>query len=182
MIFEDLDGFRVPIWIFDRETIKAAIKFGMLQIVDGHLEANKYADPNQTYPRDKTNSILDNNIKELKNIASNPNVYEDEKEITHSLREVGSNAFTPDEVLKRRYRKKVLMDIRGGKCENCGYSENFAALDFHHPNKKNFAISLALTEFTDRQFEEILIPEVKHKTILLCANCHREEHHEKCII
>jgi len=173
IIFEDSYGFRVPAWIFDKETLRDAFKLGLLELTGNCLK------PKET---DKIYSSLNNKIKETGNIATEPNVYENKEEITHNLRDIGSPAFTSNEVEKRRYRKKILMDIRGGECEKCGYDKNFAALDFHHPNKKNFNIGCALTEFTDRQFEEVLIPEVKTNTILLCSNCHRSEHHETCII
>lgn len=31
--------------------------------------------------------------------------------------------------LKRKYE---VVQMRGGKCERCGYNKNLAALDFHH--------------------------------------------------
>lgn len=76
---------------------------------------------------------------------------------------------------RQHERKKILVDIKGGKCERCGYDKVFFALDFHHKGKKNFNISRAIHAFTNQQFEKLLIPEVKDKTILLCATCHREE-------
>lgn len=111
-------------------------------------------------------------------IANEPNVYEDEEELTRLLREAGFKVFTGATVERRIQRKKILVDLKGGKCERCGYKKNMSALDFHHPGAKSFQISPALHEFTNEQFEEILIPEVKNRTILLCANCHREEHHK----
>lgn len=110
-------------------------------------------------------------------IANRPNVYEDEEELTRILRDAGLNVFTKDRVERGAKRKKILVGIKGGGCESCGYDKNYAALDFHHnTGKKNFTIGRAIQDFTDRQFEEILIPEVKELTVLLCANCHREEH------
>ena len=35
--------------------------------------------------------------------------------------------------LKRKYEA---VQMRGGKCERCGYNKNLAALDFHHRNPK----------------------------------------------
>lgn len=39
--------------------------------------------------------------------------------------------------LKRKYE---IVQMRGGKCERCGYNKNLAALDFHHrnPDTKKF--------------------------------------------
>ena len=58
------------------------------------------------------------------------------------------------------------------KCKNCGYSKNFAALEFHHkePKLKNFRI-------TERNYiaKEKLRCEIL-KCDILCSNCHRELH------
>ena len=180
MIVEDSSGFRVPIWVVGKKILEVGLIHGMLKIV---TNTSKVEEKLEFLGRSMGSELkkIKNAIIENRNIANSPNVYEDEEELTKNLREINSPNFTPDETDGRQYRKKVLVDIRGGSCEKCNYSKNFAALDFHHPGKKNFTISQALTEFTNRQFEEVLIPEVKKYTILLCANCHREEHHEKCI-
>lgn len=64
---------------------------------------------------------------------------------------------------------------KGGKCEICGYSNNIAALEFHHksPEEKEFTL-------TSRAFfrkSEEAISEEMYKCILLCSNCHQELHH-----
>jgi len=71
-------------------------------------------------------------------------------------------------------RKLHLIELRGGCCEKCGYNKNLAALEFHHtdPSKKenqldvrklaNSSMSWIMNEFD--------------KCLVLCANCHREEH------
>lgn len=75
-------------------------------------------------------------------------------------------------VSEQRWKKKrVLVDRLGGKCVNCGYSKNLAALDFHHrdPSQKSFALSqVNMASSLDK-----LIPEAD-KCDLLCATCHRE--------
>lgn len=60
--------------------------------------------------------------------------------------------------------------LKGGKCEKCGYNKCPAALQFHHldPNIKDF--TLASCKSKPAFFREI------EKCILLCANCHAEEH------
>ena len=73
----------------------------------------------------------------------------------------------------RMTRNKVLaVEYKGGKCEKCGYNTNIKALDFHHldPSQKDFTISTQKNTSLDR-----LKPELD-KCILLCANCHREQH------
>ena len=60
----------------------------------------------------------------------------------------------------------------GGKCEKCGYDKCQRALEFHHldPNVKDFGISSILTKSFTSLVEE------SDKCILLCSNCHAEEH------
>lgn len=73
----------------------------------------------------------------------------------------------------RRRRKLNLIKVCGGKCNLCGYDKIPAALEFHHidPSQKQYAIA---SEGTCHDLEKDLA-EV-NKTILVCANCHREIH------
>jgi hypothetical protein len=65
------------------------------------------------------------------------------------------------------------------KCCHCGYSKNFAALDFHHldPGTKDqdFSLSLQLKLLPTPDQIEFTIKELD-KCIVLCSNCHRVEH------
>jgi len=75
---------------------------------------------------------------------------------------------------RRRTFKVQCVRYKGRKCEHCGYDKCLGALEFHHidPSEKDFSISNA----TSRKG---LTPEIKKeldKCLLLCANCHREEH------
>lgn len=72
-------------------------------------------------------------------------------------------------------RKKFLIEQKGGKCENCGYNKNYAALCFHHkdPSDKLFEIDSRKCSNTNLQS---LITEAS-KCLLLCHNCHMELHH-----
>ena len=74
--------------------------------------------------------------------------------------------------LKRKYEA---VQLRGGRCERCGYNENLAALDFHHrdPQTKNFQIDMR--SFSNTNLDTL--KEELDKCDLLCANCHREVHH-----
>ena len=67
--------------------------------------------------------------------------------------------------------KKLAVEYKGGKCEHCGYNKCIGALQFHHinPEEKDFAISKKNKSF------ENLKKEID-KCILLCSNCHVEEH------
>lgn len=71
----------------------------------------------------------------------------------------------------------TLKDEFGGKCIRCGYNNSYCALDFHHlnPEDKSFSLSSPNSLNIDKLRLEA------NKCILLCANCHREEHYNKVI-
>jgi len=72
---------------------------------------------------------------------------------------------------RRLERKRRLVELRGGRCEDCGYDASAAALEFHHRDPKT-------KEFTLGNFNgswEKLNAEAE-KCDLLCANCHRRRH------
>lgn len=72
-------------------------------------------------------------------------------------------------------RKIQLVNLSGGKCKECGYNKNLAALEFHHldpTQKENGLDSRKLSNST----LEFCLEEVK-KCILLCCRCHREAHY-----
>jgi len=70
-------------------------------------------------------------------------------------------------ILKEKY-----LQYKGGKCEMCGYCKSKRALTFHHvdPTQKEFQISGAHTRSWDSLKSEL------DKCMLLCMNCHMEEH------
>jgi hypothetical protein len=72
--------------------------------------------------------------------------------------------------IRHRY-KEYFVAYKGGKCLHCGYSKCVKALQFHHldPKEKDFNIRNYSKSF-EKQKEEV------DKCILLCANCHAEEH------
>ena len=74
--------------------------------------------------------------------------------------------------VKRRAIKKALLDYKGGKCQKCGYDKCMRALEFHHvdPDGKDFGVSKTLTKSMSLPKQEV------DKCILLCSNCHAEEH------
>lgn len=77
------------------------------------------------------------------------------------------------ELAKRRWKKKSrFVNLKGGKCCKCGYNKNIGALQFHHI--KNKIVSLD-TRNLDILAEDVILQELE-KCILLCANCHAEEH------
>lgn len=72
--------------------------------------------------------------------------------------------------------KHQLILYKGGKCERCGYDKCEGALQFHHldPTQKDFGIAeIGVTlDNIDKLYEEV------DKCLLLCANCHAEEHYQ----
>lgn len=69
-----------------------------------------------------------------------------------------------------RDTRNAAIQLKGGKCERCGYDRCNAALEFHHldPTQKD-PLGLRKTSL------KVLMKEVD-KCILLCSNCHKEEH------
>ena len=78
----------------------------------------------------------------------------------------------PNYVINRKKEiKRKLVEYKGGKCKECGYGRNLAALDFHHrnPSEKEFIISKSQKSFAKQKKEA-------DKCDLLCKNCHTELH------
>ena len=78
--------------------------------------------------------------------------------------------------LNNERRKQRLVDYKGGKCQGigCGYNKNLTAMEFHHMDpilKDSDWITLSKLKWTDKLKNEL------DKCVLLCANCHREEHY-----
>lgn len=71
---------------------------------------------------------------------------------------------------------KMLEYKKTNCCSKCGYSKLNSALEFHHinPNTKELELSkcrIVAEEITTTTKQEL------DKCIVLCANCHREEHY-----
>ena len=75
--------------------------------------------------------------------------------------------------LRRFSRRTDIINYLGGACYNCGYNRCYGALDVHHldPSKKEFNISGSHTR------RWAIVEEELAKCVLLCSNCHKEEHH-----
>lgn len=71
-------------------------------------------------------------------------------------------------------RKMEAIIKMGGKCVKCGYNKNLSALDFHHKDPSQKLFQLDARSFANRDKKKI--EEELCKCVLLCANCHREEH------
>jgi hypothetical protein len=68
--------------------------------------------------------------------------------------------------------KQEIVVFFGGRCARCGYNRYLGSLELHHTNPDVKEFDFAHSRSTT--FEKIK-PELE-KCILLCANCHREEH------
>lgn len=77
-----------------------------------------------------------------------------------------------------RQRKLELIELKGGKCEWCGYGRNYAALELHHVRPEEKEFSLDLRALSNRKWESVL--REMEKCILLCSNCHAELHNPEC--
>jgi len=78
------------------------------------------------------------------------------------------------QTLRALRRKLKLIALKGGGCSKCGYAKNMAALHFHHIDADKKAFKLGARMLSNRSWEAIV--EEAEKCILLCANCHSEEH------
>lgn len=84
---------------------------------------------------------------------------------------VGKNMY---HTLWREYIIKQIKQRYGTSCSICGYSKNYAALDFHHINIKEKEFSPAQLINTSYDLDQIF--QELDKCQLVCANCHREIH------
>lgn len=92
---------------------------------------------------------------------------EDQKNKTHSSPEVKAV------MTWRRNLKMKAIAYKGSQCQECKQVHEPYVFDFHHidPNVKEFGIG---NNGNIRSWERVKIE--LDKCILLCANCHREEH------
>lgn len=69
----------------------------------------------------------------------------------------------------RKDKKRMIVEALGGKCSVCSYSRSLMSLDAHHLFGKEHAVSRMTNK--DKILDEI------KKCVLLCRNCHKEEHY-----
>lgn len=78
---------------------------------------------------------------------------------------------------QRRYaRKKYFVALLGEKCSQCGFSQSYTALSFHHKDK------MTKTDNLPNMFHNKTLATCEKeaaKCKLLCENCHRELHSKK---
>jgi len=96
------------------------------------------------------------------------------KELTGRQRCFCSAACKNNHYVTRRRRelKRLALEHKGGKCQQCGYDRCIAALVFHHREGKDFGIGQGgYTMSWKRVRLEV------DKCDLLCSNCHAEVHY-----
>ena len=74
---------------------------------------------------------------------------------------------------RRKMIRRMSVEYKDGKCEQCGYDRCIEALEFHHldPSKKDFNVS---HRGYTRSWKRVMLE--LDKCVMLCANCHREIH------
>jgi hypothetical protein len=97
-----------------------------------------------------------------------------DRRITKNTKYCSVNCKTKFWVTENRRKMKLkALDYKGGACERCGYNKCPGVLQFHHEdNNKKFGIGDGGTKSWERIRLEI------DKCVLLCANCHAEEHYD----
>ena len=90
-----------------------------------------------------------------------------------SCAEANPNNY-PKQKQRGLLRKIQLINEFGGKCQECGYNKNIAALEFHHINPDEKEFQLDMRHLSNTNLEKL--KEEADKCQLLCANCHREIH------
>lgn len=81
---------------------------------------------------------------------------------------------TNTQAIERQHKfKELCVTYKGSVCEFCGYNKYIGALEFHHrdPEAKDFSFA----HRRSHTFNQEIIDELD-KCILLCSNCHKEEH------
>lgn len=78
-----------------------------------------------------------------------------------------------DNKKRQRSNKDLAVKFLGGKCIYCEYSKSNAALDVHHLDPEQKATDFNMWRSWGKQK---LLDELQ-KCILLCKNCHMEEHY-----
>jgi hypothetical protein len=70
--------------------------------------------------------------------------------------------------------KDAAISVLGPNCSRCGGSFHRSVFDFHHVGEKSSSPSSILTNKSLEYLAEEL-----SRCVLLCANCHRLEHHDE---
>lgn len=100
------------------------------------------------------------------------NAYNRKQNLYHSL---CKECHASDTLNKRLNFKTKAIKYKGDHCQKCGYDKNITALDFHHLNPNQKEINPAKLYYKPWEYSK----QELDKCILLCSNCHREEHYKQ---
>lgn len=100
------------------------------------------------------------------------------KQKAHYIKHKVNTNSTYSQFKRADVRKKELLKLKGNKCSKCGYNKNYSALHFHHLYDKSF--SLDSRNISNRSM--ISLTNELEKCIILCANCHAEEHNPELLL
>ena len=92
--------------------------------------------------------------------------------------ECSPSGLSPKDALryKKRLLKQKMIDYKGGKCELCGYDKCQGALEFHHKDRNEKEFELSQINLNSSIFSIEKIYKEIDKCLLLCSNCHHEQH------
>ena len=93
--------------------------------------------------------------------------------VEHTNKQIYSSANVKAVITWRRNLKLRAIAYKGGKCNCCTRVYEPYMFDFHHVDAENKDFSVGVDGST-RSWERV--KKELDKCILLCANCHREEH------
>jgi hypothetical protein len=114
-------------------------------------------------------------VSKLKGIVKKPFLCEscgetEPKNFTGKMKSTCKSCHSKDIGRRLIEARTKAIEYKGGKCEICGYSRYRGALEFHHKDPTQKDPTGLRAYKLSRLFAEV------DKCLLLCSNCHREEH------
>lgn len=94
----------------------------------------------------------------------------DPKKFYGKMKSMCGKCHAKDIATRLRDARAKAVAYKGGKCELCGYDKYVGALEFHHKDPQQKDPTGLRAYKLERLFAEV------DKCMLLCSNCHREEH------
>lgn len=75
---------------------------------------------------------------------------------------------------KSKDKLDLIASVTGLKCSVCGYDKCRSALELHHVDRNSKEFQVSSLVYSRAPIETL--KEELSKCVMLCANCHREEH------
>lgn len=130
----------------------------------------------EKYNVGRTTALKCLHLNDLRRETFDENSFCEKHKVNYVLKKDGSYhckyCHTDKKQTRREQLKIKSVEYLGGECKHCTYKKSLAALEFHHldPTEKEFNLSKMGSKCWEAIKTEL------DKCILLCANCHREEH------